>query len=128
MDPPLPLPRPEPREAQPPGGLLSTKQLGAVTAAFLSAAPSGFMRLQDASEMLCRLAADTALPEPWRSALVANMLGALRLYDPLYSTYLDWREFVSHMVVAAFPLIAQADCAEMADQVDVSIGVHMEPD
>lgn len=48
------LPRPAPREAQPQGGLLSTKQLGALTAAFLSAAPSGFLRLQDAADMLCR--------------------------------------------------------------------------
>ncbi len=48
------LPRPAPREAQPQGGLLSTKQLGALTAAFLSSAPSGFLRLQDAADMLCR--------------------------------------------------------------------------
>ncbi|EFJ52136.1 hypothetical protein VOLCADRAFT_103155 [Volvox carteri f. nagariensis] len=128
VDAPPPLPRPEPREAQPPGGLLSTKQLGAVTAAFLSAAPSGFMRLQDAAEMLCRLAAEGALPEPWRSASVSSMLGALRLYDPLYSTYLDWREVVAHLVVAAFPLIARADCAEIADQVDICAEVDKDKD
>ncbi|GLC51118.1 hypothetical protein PLESTB_000467700 [Pleodorina starrii] len=128
VDAPPPLPRPAPREAQPLGGLLSTKQLGALTAAFLSAAPSGFMRLQDAAEMLCRLAAEGALPEPWRSASVASMLGALRLYDPLYSTYLDWRELVAHLVVAAFPLIARADCAEMADQVDICAEVDKDKD
>ncbi|KAG2448325.1 hypothetical protein HYH02_006909 [Chlamydomonas schloesseri] len=113
------LPRPHPREGAPPGGLLSTKQLGALTAAFLSAAPSGFMRLQEAADMLCRLAVEGALPEPWRGATVASMLGALRLYDPLHSTYLDWREFVAHLVVASFPLIARADCAELADQIDI---------
>ncbi|GIL73035.1 hypothetical protein Vretimale_4669 [Volvox reticuliferus] len=123
-----PLPRPEPREAQPPGGVLSTKQLGAVTAAFLSSAPTGFVRLQDAAEMLCRLASEGALPESWRSVSVANMLGAMRLYDPLYSTYLDWRELVAHLVVAAFPLIARADCAEMADQVDICAEVDKDKD
>lgn len=60
-----------------------------------------------------------SLPDPWRSASVSSMLGALRLYDPLYSSYLDWRELVAHLVVAAFPLIARADCAEMADQIEV---------
>ncbi|KAG2442556.1 hypothetical protein HXX76_002642 [Chlamydomonas incerta] len=122
------LPRPHPREGAPPGGLLSTKQLGALTAAFLSAAPSGYMRLQEAADMLCRLAAEGALPEPWRGASVASMLGALRLYDPLHSTYLDWREFVAHLVVASFPLIARADCAEMADQIDICAEVDKDHD
>lgn len=62
------------------------------------------------------------LPPAWRSASVASLLGALRLYDPLFSTYLDWREFVAHLVVASCPLIAGADCAELADQVEVSGG------
>ncbi|KAG2499886.1 hypothetical protein HYH03_002175 [Edaphochlamys debaryana] len=125
---PPPRPPPEPREPQPPGGLLSTRQLGALTAAFLSAAPSGFMRLQEAADMLCRLAAEGALPEPWRGASVASMLGALRLYDPLYSTYMDWRELVVHLVIAAFPLIARADCAEMADQIDICAEVDRDHD
>jgi hypothetical protein len=43
---PGPLPRAPPREPQPPGGLLTTRQLGSLTAALLSAAPSGFIRLQ----------------------------------------------------------------------------------
>ncbi|KXZ56759.1 hypothetical protein GPECTOR_1g684 [Gonium pectorale] len=122
------LPRPQPREAQPPGGLLSTKQLGALTAAFLAAAPSGFMRLQEAADMLCRLAAEGSLPEPWRAASVGAMLGALRLYDPLFSSYLDWREFVAHLIVAAFPLIAKADCAEMADQIEICSEVDKDKD
>ncbi|GFR40940.1 hypothetical protein Agub_g1600 [Astrephomene gubernaculifera] len=128
VDPAPSLPRPEPREGQPPGGLLSTKQLGALTAAFLSAAPGGFMRLQDAADMLCRLAAEGSLPDPWRMASVNNMLNALRLYDPLFSTYLDWRELVVHLVVAAFPLIARADCADMADQIDICAEVDKDGD
>lgn len=54
VEPPAQLPAPPPAEATPPGGLLSTRQLGDLTAAFLAASPGGFMRLQEAADMLCR--------------------------------------------------------------------------
>lgn len=113
------LPAARPREQPLPGGLLRTGQLAGLTRAFLTAAPSGFIRLQDAADMLCRLAVEGVLPAAWRAASVTQMLGALRLYDPVFSTYMDWREFVAHLVVAAFPLVAKADCTEMADQVEI---------
>lgn len=65
---------------------------------------------------------DGSLPTGWHPARPVQALSSMRLFDPVHSSYMDWRELLASLVVAAFPLISKADCAEMADQVDVSVG------
>jgi hypothetical protein len=48
-----------------------------------------------------------------------SLLGALQLFDPTSTGYADWREVVACLVGAAFPLVQQASCADMADQCEV---------
>ena len=50
-----------------------------------------------------------------------SLLGALQLFDPTSTGYADWREAVACLVGAAFPLVQQASCADMADQCEVGV-------
>ncbi|MEW5317265.1 MAG: hypothetical protein WDW38_008576 [Sanguina aurantia] len=109
-----------PEEEPLPAGLLSTRQLAQLASCCKQAAPTGWMKLGDAADLMCRLVSDGSLPPGWHPARPVQALSAMRLYDPVHSSYMDWRELLASLVVAAFPLISKADCAEMADQVDPS--------
>lgn len=117
---PTPPPRPPTKEPTPQApGRLTTGQLRGVVRAFRKAAPAGYIKLNEAADVLARLGARGALAAAWCSAGVTALLNALRLYDPVHSTYLDWRELAVHLVQASFPLVAAASCADMADSVEV---------
>ncbi len=116
-----PPPRAAPRERTPEApGRLTTGQLRGVVRAFRKAAPAGYVKLNEAADVLARLGARGGLAAAWSGAGVNALLHALRLYDPVHSTYLDWRELAVHLVQASFPLVAAATCADMADSVEVS--------
>lgn len=51
---------------------------------------------------------------------MVQMMTAVKAFDETNSGYLDWRELVACLISAAFPIIMNASCADMADQVEVS--------
>jgi hypothetical protein len=59
----------------------------------------------------------------WRSASARALLGALRLFDPTETGYADWREVLTCLFAAAFPIVLQASCADVADQCEVCGGL-----
>mmetsp|Transcript_35241 Transcript_35241/g.78424 ORF Transcript_35241/g.78424 Transcript_35241/m.78424 type:complete len:1824 (+) Transcript_35241:146-5617(+) len=113
------LPPPVPVERQPPASLLSSGQLAKLGSMFSAIAPNGFVKLADAAQLMCGCITDSILPGGWKGTSIVQMQAALRAYDPMHTGYVDWREVVCSLLAAAFPLIMQSSCADMADQVDM---------
>jgi len=59
----------------------------------------------------------------WHGTTTHALLGALRLFDPTSTGYADWREVVTCLIGAAFPIVPQASCADVADQCEVRAAV-----
>lgn len=116
--PPLPeLPPARPRERPPPASLLSTAQLSKLISTLVKLAPGGFVKPAELVEILLRGTADGLLPDAWKGTTTLQLMACLRQYDPTFSGYVDWRELVTSLVSAAFPIVMAASCADMADQV-----------
>lgn len=135
--PPSPsLPSAPPRPIPPPsqGARLSAAQLLAVAQAFMELDPNssarggatpGWIKIHDAAQLLCSLSSGDAsstpasLPKAWQGISLSAALSALSAFDPLHTTYIDWKEVVCSLAVHSFPVLTRATCADMHDQVEV---------
>lgn len=101
------------------GAVLSVAQLGALVGKLASLAPGGFVKVGELAEVLLRAGGEGGLSEGWGAAASTAVQAALRLLDPTHTGYVDWRQMLVCLVGAAFPAVAQATCADLADQCEV---------
>ena len=130
---PDPTPQPIPSPAQ--GARLSAAQLLSVARAFMSldssssargASTPGWIKIHDAAQLLCSMSAGdesstpTSLPKAWQGISLTAALSALSAFDPLQTTYVDWKEVICSLATTSFPILMRVTCADMHDQVEVS--------
>ncbi len=113
------FPPPRPVERAPPANVLTVAQLAAVAGRIAAVAPGGYAKVGDVAEVLLKAGGEGLLPDGWQGVGVSGLQGALQLLDPTHTGYVEWRQLLASLVAAAFPVIMQATCADMADQNEV---------
>jgi hypothetical protein len=117
LEPNVPPPPPPALEPDPALGVLSCRQLWLVAHHFTSAAKGGLVAVEDAAALMGRVGAEDGgrgLPAPWTHAPMNTLM---KRYDPHHTGFLDWRELLTSLAVAAFPVLATATLLQLGESV-----------
>jgi hypothetical protein len=111
------IPKPAPKVPRPPrdgskeAGLLNTRQLSSLVNSIQSVCQCEFFATRQMACLLQKLAAahgQASFPPPWARATFTQMQGALTLFDPHQSSYIDWMHVVTSLLLQSFPGITCA--------------------